>query len=846
MARSTTAMGIGPLRSFSHTSNSIQSSVTAPHSLRADVPSSNVGEPIPYVIGRRRVSQPNIIGYGNLQALYQTTTKTETRTYRVPGKYVGPIWEPAYDVEETITTETTVPVGFKADIIVGICLGPGVVLRAIYAGTEALWTGSLGPNRGTLTLGENDTAFSGCEIAFNGGAFDQPVDPWLTDPDLPAYVGVCYIIIRGVRVDISLDPLSFEVERFPNPLGLTSGQNRKDDDINCASAMVDVITNSWGGAGVPLLDIDTEGTFRTAALVYAAEANYCSVLVDNETVATAVLGALQSQTYSVVYQNPGTGKIEVKAIRDLPVPGTVKNFGSQNTIQLRGFNKGAWADTFEVLRGVYANRANHYEPTPIMVQNIGSLSITGRSKRTTEVPYPYVTKDDLTLFLASRDLAYMSVPRFTATLLVNRDGAECLPGDVVRVTEPDYGFWGVPVVVEKVRKGSLKENNVLLTVSEYSLPNTSPIFDVPSQPFDPGISYSPEAPLGVTGLTSPYWVAAKLGRVTPDTSQNVVYPLLFPVPANDLQMYYDVHINNVPGIGQSLSQEGGVYTTYGRLSGAISRWDGLNDGQLATLVVDSVVNPVNLKSYTNNDQRAGRPLVFIGNEIFTFSTATLVGPGQWELGNVKRGLIDTVPLDHALGADVFIVDGAGKNLVPVAFSYPLSYTPQWRLVSATINEKGRYADALAYSGWNSANTPRTLRPVRPHDVRVEGVRSSSPQSITIGEDYSVSWRTRARTSLVIPFQDDPAEPSEGTGGTDVVFHRVYLRDSENILRLLGSTAPDGNYNSLSVTIPSEASLGAGTLFVRSVNQYGESLFDDTLPVEVWDGSSRVIRYQIEA
>lgn len=838
-----TGVFLGPVRSKT---SSVSETVAPPSSLRANVPTAQVGMPVPYVIGRRRVSRPNVIGYGNLQALYKTETKTETKTYRRPGYYDGVWFVPPEDVTETIITETTIPIGFTTDILVGVCLGPGVVLRGIFCDNVPIWLGTAGPARTLGTTTANDTAFSECEFAFNGGAYDQALDPWITDADSPAYVGISYIILRGMRADIPLGSLSFEVERFPNPLGLTSGQNRLDDDINCATAMYDVITNGWGGAGVPASDVDAVGTFRSAALTYAAEANYCSVLVENETRATAVLDTLQTQTYSIVYQNPSTGKIEVKPVRQVGMGAPSKGFGRNNTIELRSFDKTSWASTLEVLRGIYVERADDYEPTPVMVQNIASISATGRAKRSGETSYPYCTKSDLTLFLTSRDLAIQSVPRFGATVLVNRDGATCLPGDIISLSDNEFGMWGVPAVVTKVRKSPIKENHVLLTVVQYLLPATDPIFDTPDQPYDPGIDYSPISPLGALILTAPYWLVARAGLTNYDTVSSVVYPVILPVPANDIQISYDTHINNVPGIGQALAKESSTYTTYGQLSADISRWDGINTGTLSSIVIDSVINPVNLKSYTVSDQRSGRPLVFIGNEIFTFTASNQIAPGQWELTGVNRAMIDTVPQNHAQGAAVFIVDGAERNVIPVAFDYPLTYTPQWRLVSSTTNERGRYADAFASNSWNSANMPRTLRPIRPHDTRIDGVRSQSVINLYVGTSFNVTWRTRSRGLATLAFQTDAAQPAESTVGSDVIYHRVYLRDSGNTLHLLGSTTSDGNYNALAVSVPPEVAAGAGTLFVRSVNQHGESLFDDTLPVNVWPGSQTIIRYAIEA
>jgi hypothetical protein len=77
-------------------------------------------------------------------------------------------------------------------------------------------------------------------------------------------------------------------------------------------------------------------------------------------------------------------------------------------------------------------------------------------------------------------------------------------------------------------------------------------------------------------------------------------------------------------------------------------------------------------------------------------------------------------------------------------------------------------------------------------------------------------------------------------------HRVYLRDSDSVLSLLGTTADNtDDINQLAVTIPAAAAAGSGTLFVRSVNAHGESVFDDELPVTVWEGATTTSSYEIE-
>lgn len=810
--------------------------------LKADVPQSSVDVSVPYVIGRRRVSKPNVIWYGNLKAQYETTTETTSRQYKEMVPWILGAKQTLNTIEEvTITTET--PVGFLTDIMAGICLGPDVVLKEIYSDGELIWAGTAGPGRTTFTIGANDTAFSGCQVAFAGGAFNQGVDPWIDQEDFPAHVGVAYIVIREMKADTRLGALSFEVERFPNPLGLTTAENRLDDDINLATAMYDVIQNQWGGAGVSG-DYLSADSFEAAAVVFEAEANYCSVLVDTETAVKAVISSLQAQGYALIYQNPATGKLEIKPIRESSLNyATVPKFGRKNIVAVQSFQKQSWADTIEILRGVYVERTNNYEPTPVPVQNIGNVSQTLRAKRSRRTEYPYCTKADLCLFLTSRDLAISSVPVYSMGLVVNRDGAELLPGTVVLVDEPDYGFYGVPMTVLKVREGAMDDNTVILTLIQYTLPNRSPIFDVPGTPIDSGVNFDPTAPTSATFISAPYWVAERAGLIDGEDTTNVVFPMIFAIPANAIQGKFKAYMSNFPDIGKTEITGNSPYPTYGQLNQSISKFEGWTTGVIPSVVIDAVINPVLLTAYNSDAMRKGHALMFIGNEIFAFESAANVGPNQWELTNVRRALVDTVAIDHAVGARVFVVNNLYLN-VGSAFAYPLTFAPNWRLTSSTINEDGKYENALNINGW-SPTVPRTLRPVRPHDTMIEGVRSSTPVTVLPDGEYDITWKTRRRSHPTIAFQVDAALDSEPTGSGTVVRHRAYLRANNGTLWNLGETDEDANYNTLSVTIPAGAAAGEGTLFIRAVNEYGESLYDDTLPVTVWKGSTVTLRYALE-
>lgn len=852
MARSITISGNKPTPNFPIWGKKTdRETLPGSSSIRLNVPTSRVGVPIPFVLGRRRISEPNVLWYGNPNAIYETETETvvEVRTVLVGS---GPVYNYLDEITETTITTQHV-VGYNIDIMMGVCLGPDVHLRAIYHNNKVIWEGDIGPNRDVITLeaGE-DTPFNGTQMIFHGGAFDQTTDPVMADvDDMPGYVGLSYVIFRNMRADIDLGAVAFEVERFTNPLGLSSNNNRRDNDINLMTVVHQLITSDWGGAGVDASYLNIP-SLVSAGNTLASEGNFCAFILETEASALGILGQIQAQAYAIIFQNPSNSLLTVNLIRysrSLELD-EVRQFGTSNVRELRDFKKNSWADTFAVLRGIFVDRANDYEPTPVLLQN-RSNALQQMNGRSSLIDYPYITKARICLEVLSRTLAVYSSPTFGCSIVANRDAAELLPGDIVFLNWIEYKIYSIPMVVQRVRKLTRDQNTVIVALTQYKMPEMSPIVDVPGDGFNPDVVLGPVPPSTVKFLTAPFWLAEKRGLVSVAGTENVIAPLVMPVPANNIQSSFDAWLMNAPGAAQpSKLIERGVHPTYGSLVTAIDRYDGFTTGSLSAVVIDSVVNPGNLRNIGVNGIRAGTLLVSINNEIFSFESCTEVAPRRWQLNNVRRALIDTVPATHAPGSGVYIINNNYSNMPPNVFGYPASFTPQWRVTGNTINQDGSRNDGLATSGW-SPSSPRTMATPRPHNSRIDGVRSATRLTLVAGETYPVQWNTRTRNSDTIRFQTDAAQTPEtfvtsANAYNITQYHRVMLRDSANTLHVLGETPTDGTAaNSLSVEIPEIAAAGPGSIFVRSVSPFGVSVFDDELPVTIWKGSDFTIRYRLD-
>lgn len=789
-----------------------------------NLPKSALGSPVSAVIGRKRVANSNTMWTGNLRALTETTYSTGTRTEVVGGN----------TVTTTFDTTTVTVVGYLVDIHMAICLGPDVHLTAIYVDNEQIWTGDKGPARSSFSLGVNNTFLSEADCVFSGGAFNQAPEPLVVQADYPGYVGIATILLQGVRADLPMGNVSFEVVRVPNPLGLSTGVNRSGDDVNTVSAVVEVMTNEWGYGGITLTDVDT-ATLTAMAATAATELNFCSIKLDAASDTSVVLKSLSQQLDAIFYQNPQTGKITGKLVRASGIDYVTASlrYSTANIIELRAFSKGGWRDTVHQIQAFYTERDADYNELPISIQNAANINQSGRSKITAIMRYPYSPSGDLTAALASRDLAKVASPHYSFSIVTNRDGADRTPGDIIVVDWPDDNLINVPMLVEKVRKQPIENNMVVLDLSRIKFPVTK-AYTPTALSYNPGFTVGPVVPSVANFIVAPKFVAAYGGSPLVGTDgivSNGLYAgfgyraISLPTPANGVQTRFIAY----QVLAANYKMNIGYYPTVASLNGAISKYTGFATGIIPSLTIDGVINSANLANIGLAGVRSGNILMFVDNEIMSFESFTDNLDGTYTLTNVHRALLDTTLVDHADNARVLIINnGAYYNQSPDLAKYiPDPASPSIGISSDTISEAG--TDVAIFP---TAITPynRIARPLRPHNTKVNAVaRSSTPVPITVGASVTVTWATRSRYN-VVALMLDAAEAAQMSGGNSQkhrVFHQV---TGGGAITEIGGAAFTGN--SATFTMPS-VTLGAGSIYVQANILYSGA-GADTLQLDSFD------------
>jgi hypothetical protein len=701
-------------------------------------PTASEGSPKPLIFGKIRMRGPNTVWFGDFEA--------------------RPIKE---KIKTGIFSSKTVVVGHRyfVGLDLALCLGPDVVLTKIWIDKDEIWSGTasgvtaVSINKPELFGGYKEGGGFIGTLRFYGGAFNQAKSSYIQsaiqalDPteDYPACVGVCHVVCEKVEIgeQPTLKPISFELERYPDPLGLAAS-NVINEDLNPASMLYEAMTATWGGLDIPTSELDS-ASFSSVGEVLFLEGNGISLAISKPNSGKQVVEEVLRQIDGILYQDPSTGMIGVRLIRadydilDLTI------LDETSIVAVRSVSRTSWAETYNQTRVNFTNRANKYENAVAIMQDLANISQQQRV-RTTGRSYPGVTNGQLAVDLATRDLSRAGVPLMRATLEFNRRAGLLLPGEVFLWSWPDYGIEQVVMRVQKFNLGELLNGKLVIDCVQDEFGLNQTVFAAPQLTNSVPITVDPVAPATRVMAAPNFFVRQQLDvPFPPAASQDYIMALARRPNAEQASWFYEIE----QGAILWRQTDKVDFSKTAVLVTPIASLDGFATGALATLQVNSVSG--SLEAATTVDARKGRNLFSIGDELFTHDGFTDLGGGVFNLLNVRRALLDTAPLVHSAGATLFFLDHS-------AFSdevFATASTLTARAFSTTI--KGASSPTTTV-----LTAPRRYeRPLRPANLNVAAARTSL--AFTVGLEFTVSWNERDRLSNQVPDETGATEtPEAGT------------------------------------------------------------------------------------
>ena len=194
-------------------------------------------------------------------------------------------------------------------------------------------------------------------------------------------------------------------------------------------------------------------------------------------------------------------------------------------------------------------------------------------------------------------------------------------------------------------------------------------------------------------------------------------------------------------------------------------------------------NGIDLGNLTNTDAGGldlGTNLALIDEEFVSWETATLNSDGTISIAGVLRGVLDTLPADHASGAVVlFVTDGVG-------LTQPAPYAADQTVQAKILPENSVGTFPLSSASYISVVTrSRFLRPYPPGNLREQSAAYAFRYATTIG-DMIISWSSRNRLTQSGAIHQDHGDI---TGEAGQVFKVVVIIASVTIRTVNPATSP---------------------------------------------------------
>ena len=712
-------------------------------------PRATENAPVPMVLGKVTMRAPNVIWYGNFR--------------------VVPIRE---KIKTGLFSSTTITVGHRyfVTLDLALCIGPKIVMSEIFIDDESVWSGTVNDTIPTTIVTTRKDLFGGYK---NGGGWDttntyypgsqnltdQPVDPTIENlvgvGNVPAYLGISHIVMDGeIGESAQIRKISFTLESYTNELGGIPNNAKIGVDINPAEAIYQILTNEWIGIGInpSLLDLDS---LRSLGQTCYDEGNGVSIQVTAETSGTKVIQEILRQIDGVAYQDPETGKITFKLIRDDYDENTIPVFDSSDIVAVKNFSKSGWNEVTSQVKITFPQRDSSSQKVAI-AQDMAISNMLNRLKSTT-ISMPFCYDKDLANRLAQRELSHLSVPLFRMTIEMNRNAYALRPGDVIKISWPEYGFDEIIMRIQEFDLGSLLDGKIVVKCIQDKFAISSVVM---SSPENTGWTAPQYDPVDITEsriIEMPRFYQKKVQNTIEDGKAGIAVSAKKP---SNTSTGYDVLSGISSGQNNTLDPEYAEFNATGTLVNQYDKDAGFFTGVDSTgFTLENVsgeFEPANDATQLRNGETG---ILVINDEWIGFTSFTDNMDGTVTIGEVHRGLFGTTPQTHSVGDRVWqlkpIHFGKGEldlDATGTAFVKMLDKVASVTQDPNDVAEQSKTMQDLAN------------RPLRPRNLELDGSRNFITVNTT---DLDATWVPSNREKTDISFETDPAETPDQTETYDL-------------------------------------------------------------------------------
>lgn len=582
--------------------------------------------------------------------------------------------------------------------------------------------------------------------------------------------------LPGVWVNVTRSPKGLlpALALINNPQLDEDGEASFGDDANPAHIIYECLTNKdWGMDGGTAI-IDTE-SFEYAAQALFDENFGLSLQWAKQATIEKFVSEILDHIQAALYQNPGTGKMEIKLFRDdyQAQIGTLPFFNRNNSRVIR-FQRKGWGETINEIVVTWTNPENEKEET-ITYHDLANIAIQNGSIVSDTRNYYGVRNSDLAVKLAVRDSREASAPLATAEIEVDRRSWDVLPGQVVKVESPEDDIDEIIMRVGKVDYGKASDAMIKLTLTEdiFSLEQSE--FITPPRTLWESTDQPPEVLDYTSIVTPPRGMLALAGLAPTPENDAASYPrvaslLMAQTDQPDTQGFDIIAPGTLSNGTTGIFSRGQMgLTSRATINTALTR------ETESTIPLDQMVNfqgvygpDVGFFAFLGDDE---------DHELILFDVYDEVA----ETWNVFRGCLDTIPKEWPIGTSLWFVN-PGLTAFDITEMSAFEVTP-YQLRTRTSLGLLPLADTPTI---NFTASERPYLPSRPADVKVNGIAFDDVVQTAI-TPTTVTWvnRNRINEDTIIKKWDDGNVTPE-TGQTTTI--RVRQTNGTLITEYTGITA----------------------------------------------------------
>ncbi|MEQ1734887.1 MAG: phage tail protein, partial [Rhodoglobus sp.] len=483
---------------------------------------------------------------------------------------------------------------------------------------------------------------------------------------LPAYIFQIMVGVNIIKMDTAQVPaIGLEIESLgPQPIG---------QEANPAWVIYDLLCGKVWKMGALPEDVDLD-SFQAAADVLETEGHGISIAIQTSQEATQVVVDILDQIRGTLFENPFTGLLQLTLFRADYNPEIVPQVDNDNTIlKSIELSLSGWQDVANQVRLTFPRRDLDYKMDTVPAQRLGNAIGQDNRIRSHDVTFPGITTVEAAVARAEQELRSISRPMMVCSCRFDRSMYQLLPGMVVRANWPQYSVVDKCFRIINVDLGQLADGSIGVSMieDEFDGEFVGYVVDPPNLFLDlvPLVERTyEEAPhylcqyVYVNGIVSSldqrsmaFAVQEAQARMFSEDSYAEMsgITLTLTTPTSDVPQHF---FEPYAYVQTDYPRTADPYdTTTGLVVNNVSqifatRWTDVIADQATIVDIDSEVrnNLQNIIHVIAPGQRSG-------GELMAFESITDLGGGSYRLNRVWRGLMDTVPVDHLVGAIVTIV-----------------------------------------------------------------------------------------------------------------------------------------------------------------------------------------------